>query len=60
MTENGDFRIGQEFNSLDHLKKNVKAWAISNSRNFHVIESEPTKYVIQCTKAKEKRCEWRM
>jgi MuDR family transposase len=60
MTENCGFRVGQEFNSLDHLKKNVKAWAISNSRNFRVIESEPTKYVIQCTNAEEKGCEWRM
>ena len=59
MTENGDFRIGQEFNSLDHLKKNVKAWAISNNRNFRVIESEPLKYVIQSTNAEEKGCEWR-
>ena len=51
MTNNGEFRIGQEFNSLEHLKKNVKAWVISNSRNFRVIESEPTKYVIKCTNA---------
>ena len=60
MTEKGDFRIGQEFKSLDHLKKNVKAWAISNSRNFRVIESDPTKYVIECTNAEEKGCDWRM
>ena len=45
MTENGNFRIGQEFESLDHLKKHVKAWAISNNRKFRVIESEPSKYV---------------
>ena len=60
MTENGDFKIGQEFNSLDHLKKNVKAWTISNNRNFRVIESEALKYVIQCTNAEEKGCECRM
>ena len=60
MTENGDFRIGQEFSSLDHLKKNVKQWAISTNRNFRVIESDPSKYVIQCTNAEEKGCEWRM
>ncbi|XP_057543884.1 uncharacterized protein LOC130823277 [Amaranthus tricolor] len=60
MTENGDFRIGQEFNSLDHHKKNVKSWAISNNRNFCVIEWEPSKYVIQCTNAEEKGCEWRV
>ncbi|XP_057539719.1 uncharacterized protein LOC130817822 [Amaranthus tricolor] len=60
MNENGDFRIGQEFSSLDHLKKNVKAWAISNNRNFRVIESEPSKYVIQCTNAEDIGCEWRM
>ncbi|XP_057523514.1 uncharacterized protein LOC130803329 [Amaranthus tricolor] len=60
MTENGDFRVGQEFNSLDHLKKIVKPCAISNSRNFRVNESEPTKYVIQCINAEEKSCEWRM
>ena len=59
MTDNGDF-IRQEFNSLDQLKKNVKVWARSNSRNFRTLESEPTKYVIQCINAEEKGCEWRM
>ena len=59
-TENNDFTIGQEFNLLDYLMKNVKAWVISNSRNFRVIESEPSKYVIQCTNVEEKGCEWRM
>ncbi|XP_057549324.1 uncharacterized protein LOC130827584 [Amaranthus tricolor] len=53
MNENGDFRIGQEFSSLDHLKKNVKAWAISNNRNLRVIELEPSKYVVQCTNAED-------
>ena len=48
LTENGEFRIGQEFNSLDHLKKNVKAWAIANSRNFCVIESEPLVHLRLC------------
>ena len=57
MTENGDFKIGQEFNSLDQLKKNVKASVISNNRNFRVIKSEPSKYVIQCTNEEKKGCE---
>ncbi|XP_057546226.1 uncharacterized protein LOC130825165 [Amaranthus tricolor] len=60
LNENGDFRIGQEFSSLDHLKKNLKAWAIYNNRNFCVIESKPSKYVIQCTNAEVIGCEWRM
>ncbi|XP_057548212.1 uncharacterized protein LOC130826660 [Amaranthus tricolor] len=60
MNENGDFRSGQDFSSLDHLKKNVKAWVVSNNRNIRVIESESSKYVIQCTNGVERGCEWRM
>ncbi|XP_057248848.1 uncharacterized protein LOC125494674 [Beta vulgaris subsp. vulgaris] len=47
LTVASEFEIGQEFASLQQLKNFVKAWSISRNQMFRVLESEPTKYVIE-------------
>ncbi|XP_057247563.1 uncharacterized protein LOC130589930 [Beta vulgaris subsp. vulgaris] len=46
--------------SLQQLKNFVKAWSISRNQMFRVLESEPTKYVIECARKEVCHCPWRL
>ncbi|XP_010677713.2 uncharacterized protein LOC104893315 [Beta vulgaris subsp. vulgaris] len=60
LTVASEFEIGQEFASLQQLKNFVKAWSISRNQMFWVLESEPTKYVIECARKEVCHCPWRL
>ncbi|XP_057247564.1 uncharacterized protein LOC130589931 [Beta vulgaris subsp. vulgaris] len=60
LTVASEFEIGQEFASLQQLKNFVKAWSISRNQMFRVLESEPTKYVIECARKEVCHCPWRL
>ncbi|XP_057247586.1 uncharacterized protein LOC130589945 [Beta vulgaris subsp. vulgaris] len=55
LTVASEFEIGQEFASLQQLKNFVKAWSISRNQMFRVLESEPTKYVIECARKEQNK-----
>lgn len=56
----GEFAIGQEFDSLEQLKDVVKAYSIARNQTFRVLEVEPDKYVIECKRKKQCNCPWRL
>lgn len=56
----GEFAIGQEFDSLAQLKDIVKGYSIAKNHSFKVLESEPTKYVVECKRKSSCKCSWRL
>lgn len=57
---NGEFVVGQEFNSLHQLKDIVKSYSISKNQLFRVVEAEPSKYVVECKRKQTHNCSWRL
>ncbi|XP_021749813.1 uncharacterized protein LOC110715539 isoform X1 [Chenopodium quinoa] len=59
-TYNGEFSVGQEFDSLHQLKDIVKSYSITKNQSFRVVESEPSKYVVECKRKKTHNCPWKL
>jgi len=57
---NGEFCVGQEFDSLDQLKYLVKSYSISKNQVFKVVEVDSMKYVVECKRKHTHNCSWRL
>ena len=53
----GPFAEKQTFNSKEHLIFNLSKWHIEKNREFVVVESSTTKYIVRC---KDSNSEWRL
>ncbi|XP_056688052.1 uncharacterized protein [Spinacia oleracea] len=56
----GEFAIGQEFDSLEKLKDILKAYSIATNHSFKVLEGEPTKYIVKWKRKSSSKCSWRL
>lgn len=53
---NGEFVVIQEFDFLHQLTDIVKSYSISKNQSFRVVESEPSKYVVECKRKQTHNC----
>ncbi|XP_074306553.1 uncharacterized protein LOC141641805 [Silene latifolia] len=56
----GEFCIGQEFDTQHQLKNVVKLYSITRNKSFRVKEVDSSKYVVECVKKQECNCSWRL
>ena len=59
-TIEGEFQVGQQFDSLKQVKDAVKSYSIARNQKIRVVESEPEKYVVECRRKSECSCAWRL
>lgn len=59
-TSEGEFQIGQEFDSLQQLKDAIKSYSIARNQSIRVVEVEPEKYVVECKRKQQCNCLWRL
>jgi len=59
-TNDGEFQVGQEFDSIQQVKDAVKLYSITRNQTIRVVEVDPEKYVVECKRKAECNCPWRL